>query len=103
MLNSILVRLASMAVTLVGVAIVVFVLVRVAPGNPIAMMLPPGATPEDIAQLKALYGLDKTLVQQFFIWAADVMRGDFGTSITLRQPVSSLVLERLPATLELSF
>ncbi len=92
-----------MAVTLVGVAIVVFVLVRVAPGNPIAMMLPPGATPEDIAQLKALYGLDKTLVQQFFIWAADVMRGDFGTSITLRQPVSSLVLERLPATLELSF
>ncbi len=103
MLKPILIRLASMAVTLVGVAIVVFVLVRVAPGNPIAMMLPPGASDAEIAQLTALYGLDKPLVQQFFIWAGDVLRGDFGTSITLRQPVSSLVLERLPATLELSF
>ncbi len=91
-----------MAITLVGVAIVVFILIRVAPGNPIAMMLPPGATEADIAQLKAMYGLDKSLFQQFVIWAGNALQGDFGTSITLRQPVSDLVLERLPATLELS-
>lgn len=91
-----------MAITLVGVAIVVFILIRVAPGNPIAMMLPPGATEADIAQLKAMYGLDKSLFQQFVIWAGNALQGDFGTSITLRQPVSNLVLERLPATLELS-
>lgn len=91
-----------MAVTLFGVAIVVFVLIRVAPGNPIAMMLPPGATPQDVANLTALYGLDKSLFEQFLIWAGGVLQGDFGTSITLKQPVSELVLGRLPATLELS-
>jgi len=91
-----------MALTMFGVAIVVFVLIRVAPGNPIAMMLPPGATQDDIAQLTAMYGLDKSLFQQFIIWAGNALHGDFGTSITLRQPVWDLVLERLPATLELS-
>ncbi|NYT70105.1 ABC transporter permease [Pusillimonas noertemannii] len=102
MLKPILARLASMVLTLIGVAIVVFVLIRVAPGNPIAMMLPPGATQDDIAQLTAMYGLDKSLFQQFVIWAGNALQGDFGTSITLRQPVSELVLDRLPATLELS-
>lgn len=102
LLKTVLVRLATMAVTLLGVAIVVFTLVRVAPGNPIAMMLPPGATEEDIARLTALYGLDKSLLQQFVIWLGGVVQGDFGTSITLRQPVDELVLSRLPATLELS-
>lgn len=91
-----------MAVTLVGVAIVVFILIRVAPGNPIAMMLPPGATEADIAQLTAMYGLDKSLFDQFVIWAGNALQGDFGTSITLRLPVAQLVLSRLPATLELS-
>ena len=57
MLKSILIRLATMFVTLVGVAIVVFILIRVAPGNPIAMMISPGASEADIEALKALYGL----------------------------------------------
>ncbi|MGB3901356.1 MAG: ABC transporter permease [Mesorhizobium sp.] len=97
-----LIRLLTMAVTLFGVAVIVFVLIRVAPGDPIAMMLPPGATEADIERLKALYGLDKSLVEQFFIWLSGVVHGDFGTSISLRQDVLSLVLGRLPATLELS-
>jgi peptide/nickel transport system permease protein len=80
----------------------VFVLIRVAPGDPIAMMLPPGATDADIDRLRALYGLDKSLVEQFFIWLSGIAHGDFGTSISLRQDVLSLVLGRLPATLELS-
>ncbi|MCA3510071.1 MAG: ABC transporter permease [Rhodobacter sp.] len=91
-----------MAVTLSGVAVIVFVVIRVVPGNPIAMMLPPGATDEDVAQLTALYGLDKSVFRQFLIWAGGVLQGDFGTSITTRQPVLGLVLGRLPATLELS-
>jgi peptide/nickel transport system permease protein len=89
-------------VTLIGVAVIVFVVIRVVPGNPIAMMLPPGATEADIARLTALYGLDKSIPEQFVIWAAGVLQGDFGTSISLRQPVMNLVLGRLPATLELS-
>jgi ABC-type dipeptide/oligopeptide/nickel transport system permease component len=97
-----LMRLATTAVTLIGVSVIVFVVIRVVPGNPIAMMLPPGATEADIARLSALYGLDKSIFQQFVIWAGGVLHGDFGTSITTRQPVLALVLGRLPATLELS-
>ena len=100
--RTILLRLATTAVTLFGVAVVVFVVIRVVPGNPIAMMLPPGATEADIARLTALYGLDKSIPEQFLIWGAGVMQGDFGTSITARQPVLGMVLGRLPATLELS-
>lgn len=95
-------RLGTTAVTLIGVAVIVFVMIRVVPGNPVAMMLPPGATPEDVARLTALYGLDKSIPEQFLIWAQGVVRGDFGTSITSRQPVLALVLGRLPATLELA-
>ena len=102
MLQKILTRVASTLVTLLGVAVIVFFVIRVVPGNPIAMMLPPGATPDDEMRLKALYGLDKSLVEQFWIWLSGVVRGDFGTSITTRQPVLGLVLGRLPATLELS-
>jgi ABC-type dipeptide/oligopeptide/nickel transport system permease component len=95
-------RLITTLITLIGVAVIVFFVIRVVPGNPIAMMLPPGATDEDINRLTALYGLDKTLPQQFLIWISGVLHGDFGTSITTRQPVLALVLSRLPATLELS-
>ena len=83
-------------------AVVVFVVIRIAPGDPIAMMLPPGASQADIDRLRALYGLDKSLLEQFFIWLSGVAHGDFGTSISLRQDVLGLVLDRLPATLELS-
>lgn len=101
-LRNTLIRLLTTAVTLFGVAVIVFVVIRVVPGNPIAMMLPPGATEADIARLEAQYGFDKSIFEQFVIWLGGVMQGDFGQSISLRQPVSTLVLGRLPATLELS-
>ena len=100
--RAVILRLLTTAVTLLGVAVIVFVVIRVVPGNPIAMMLPPGATEDDVARLTALYGLDKSIFRQFLIWAGGVLQGDFGTSITTRQPVLGLVLGRLPATLELS-
>ena len=62
LLQRFLIRLLTMAITLFGVAVVVFVVIRVAPGDPIAMMLPPGASQADIDRLRALYGLDKSLV-----------------------------------------
>ena len=102
LIRALFLRLLATAITLTGVAVIVFVVIRVVPGNPIAMMLPPGATEADIARLTAAYGLDKSIPQQFFIWAGGVLHGDFGTSITARQPVLGLVLGRLPATLELS-
>ena len=102
LLRNVLFRLNTTAITMLGVAIIVFFVIRVVPGNPIAMMLPPGATDADIERLKVQYGLDKSIPEQFVIWLGGVLQGDFGTSISLRQPVSELVLNRLPATLELS-
>ncbi|WP_425493341.1 ABC transporter permease [Hoeflea prorocentri] len=102
LLRTVFLRLLSTLITLLGVAIIVFFVIRVVPGNPIAMMLPPGATDADIARLEAFYGLDKPIIEQFFIWLQGVLQGDFGTSISLHQPVIELVLGRLPATLELS-
>ncbi len=95
-------RLLLAIPTLFGVAVVVFVLLRVVPGDPIAMMIPPGASEADIDNLRRLYGLDRSIVEQFAIWLGDAVRGDFGTSISLRQDVVTLVLGRLPATLELA-
>jgi ABC-type dipeptide/oligopeptide/nickel transport system permease component len=81
---------------------VVFVLVRVAPGDPIAMMIGPGSSEADIAALRAHYGLDRSILDQFFLWFGQVLRGDFGTSISLKQNVLKIILGRLPATLELA-
>ncbi|MFJ6323882.1 MULTISPECIES: ABC transporter permease [unclassified Rhizobium] len=100
---SILNRLIMAAITLFGVALIVFVLLRVVPGDPIAMMISPGASPADIAALRAHYGLDASLTAQFGIWLKSVLMGDFGTSISLKRDVLSLLGERLPATLELAF
>lgn len=95
-------RFLTTLVTLFGVAVVVFVVIRIAPGDPIAMMLPPGASEADIERLRANYGLDKSIFQQFWIWFGGILQGDFGTSISLRQDVLQIVLGRLPATLELA-
>jgi len=88
--------------TLIGVAVIVFVLLRVVPGDPIAMMLPPGARAADIENLRHLYGLDRSIPEQFGHWLAALLHGDFGTSISMRQGVVALVLGHLPATLELA-
>jgi peptide/nickel transport system permease protein len=100
---SILNRLIMAAITLFGVAVIVFVLLRVVPGDPIAMMISPGASPADIAALRAHYGLDASLTMQFWLWLKAVLTGDFGISISLKRDVLSLLGERLPATLELAF
>jgi ABC-type dipeptide/oligopeptide/nickel transport system permease component len=100
-LNAGLRQAASLALTLLGVSVVVFVLMRVVPGDPVAMMIPPGAGPEDIQRLRAFYGLDRSIPAQYMLWLLAALQGQFGTSISLKQDVLALVLQRLPATLEL--
>jgi ABC-type dipeptide/oligopeptide/nickel transport system permease component len=103
MLLAIVVNRAVMAlVTLAGVAVVVFVLLRVVPGDPVAMMISPGARPADIAALKAHYGLDASLPTQFWIWLKGAVTGDFGVSISLHRDVIEVLFDRLPATIELA-
>jgi ABC-type dipeptide/oligopeptide/nickel transport system permease component len=95
-------RLVLIPPTLAGVGVIVFVLLRIVPGDPIAMMIPPGASAADITRLRALYGLDRSIPEQFVSWFGQALSGNFGRSISLRQSVSELVLARLPATLELA-
>ena len=96
-------RLIMAAITLFGVAVIVFFLLRVVPGDPIAMMISPGASPADIAALRAHYGLDTSLPVQFGVWISALLHGDFGTSISLKRDVLELLADKLPATLELAF
>ena len=102
MISGILHRLFMAAITLIGVAVTIFVLLRVVPGDPVAMMISPGASAADIAALRAHYGLDASIGAQFAVWARDLVRGDFGTSISLHRNVLEVLAERLPATLELA-
>ena len=83
LLNAFLRRLGGMAVVLALVVTVVFVIVRVTPGDPAAMMLGTDATPADIAELRARMGLDAPLLQQYGQFLFDVVRGDLGQSIFL--------------------
>src|SRR5579871_542357 len=94
-------RLVLVPPTLLGVAVIVFVLLRVVPGDPVSMMIPPGASQVDIDRLRALYGLDLPILEQFAVWLKALLHGDFGISISRRQGVLGLILGRLPATLEL--
>jgi ABC-type dipeptide/oligopeptide/nickel transport system permease component len=88
--------------TLLGVLVVVFVLLRVAPGDPIAMMIGPGATSDDIQALRAFYGFDRSVPAQFWSFVEQAAGGHFGRSITLKRDVLDLVRTHLPLTLELS-
>ena len=94
-------RLLLALPTLAGAVTITFVLLRVVPGDPIAMMTGPGATEADIAQLRAHYGLDHSIVHQFLIYLGQLVTGDLGTSISLRQDVGELIVGRLPVTVEL--
>jgi ABC-type dipeptide/oligopeptide/nickel transport system permease component len=78
-------RIALAGPTLLGVALLVFVLIRIAPGDPIAMMVTGEATPDDIARLRAVYGLDHSIPVQFLIFLRDIATGHFGTSISLHR------------------
>ncbi len=72
-------------------------------GDPVAQMLPPEATQADRDQMRQLLGLDQPFYRQFATFVGNAVRGDFGISLRLGRPVSALLVERLPATLELAF
>jgi peptide/nickel transport system permease protein len=99
-------RLLLLIPVLLGVSVVVFALVNVIPGDPIAIML--GANPQlppdpaTVAALRHQYGLDLPLASRYLVFVARISRGDFGQSIITQQPVLTSILERYPATLLLS-
>ncbi|MGQ9927120.1 MAG: ABC transporter permease [Chloroflexaceae bacterium] len=96
-------RLIVAVPVLFGVLLVTFVLVRLIPGDPCTAQLGEKATEVICARFNAEKGLDKPIAVQFGIYIRDVLQGDLGTSIRFNRPVTQLIAERLPVTLELGF
>ncbi len=94
-------RLLMAIPTLLIVAITVFALIRFIPGDPAALMLGDMATPDQIAEMRTELGLDTSLPQQFFVWAGNVLSGDFGQSIVNKEPVLPLVVSRFMVSAEI--
>jgi len=94
-------RIASSAVVLAGVSVIVFVLARLIPSDAAAMYIGPRARPDDIERVRVQLGLDRDLLTQYIVYMRDMLGGDWGTSIATKQPVLDEILTRLPASLEL--
>src|SRR6059036_961134 len=93
-----------MALTLLGLTVLVFLMLRLIPGTVVEQMIGADAvvSPEMVAQLKRFFGLDQPWYVQYVRWVAELARGDLGTSWRTGKPVIQLILERLPVTLELT-
>jgi peptide/nickel transport system permease protein len=101
-------RLFMGLVVIIVVTVLVFLLIRLLPGDPLLVYLTQQQyretvyDPAQLAQLQQRFGLDKPLPVQYISWIADMFHGDFGESITFQQPVSKLISQRMPVTLYLS-
>jgi peptide/nickel transport system permease protein len=95
-------RLIGMVAVMFIVATVVFVIIRVTPGDPAAVMLGPDAQPSDIVELRSKLGLDQPLPVQYVTWLGQIAIGDLGQSIFLNQPVLSAIGDRAEPTLMLT-
>jgi peptide/nickel transport system permease protein len=91
-------RLLGMLAVMSIVAVLVFILTRAAPGDPVAVLLGDQATAEDIAKVRVQYGLDKPLPVQFGYWLREVLQGNLGQSIFLQRPVTQALAERAEPT-----
>ena len=99
-----LVRLYSMAVTLLGLTVLVFLMLRLIPGTVVEQMIGADAvvSQQMVEQLKRFFGLDQAWYVQYGRWLGQLLQGDLGTSWRTGKPVLSLILERLPVTIELT-
>ena len=97
-------RVLDLAVVLFGISVVVFLMIRLIPGDAVAIMLGANTevTPERVAELRARLGLDRPLVVQYLAWAGAALRGDLGTSIWTGRPVAGEILVHLGPTVELT-
>jgi peptide/nickel transport system permease protein len=102
MLSFLLRRLLYTLPIMFGVALVCFALVHLAPGDPLVSVLPPDASSELQAQMRQLYGFDRSLPEQFASWIWRALQGDLGTSIATSRPVAGEVIKAVGNTLRLA-
>lgn len=95
-------RLASTAVVVLGVVVLVFLLIHLIPGDPVDVMLGESAQTADREALRVSLGLDKPIIDQLVIYIKGLINFDLGRSLHSQQPITALLAERLPATVELA-
>ncbi len=100
-MRSVAYRAAMALPIMLAVSVIVFVVLRLLPADPVAMSMPPGATAEEFARMRAELGLDQPVIAQYAVWLARSVVGDFGQSIFFRRPVRQMIGIALPATIEL--
>jgi ABC-type dipeptide/oligopeptide/nickel transport system permease component len=102
-LASFLTRFLQLIPVLFGVSVIVFLMITLTPGDPVQIMIgDQRVEPEEIARLRAELGLDRPLVERFFVFIGNALQGNFGQSFFHRRPVIDVIAERLPATIELA-
>lgn len=97
-------RLIDLAVVMIGISILTFLMIRLIPGDAVAIMLGANTevTPERIAELRARLGLDQHIVTQYFSWLGGVLQGDLGVSIWTRRPVAGEIASHVWPTMQLT-
>jgi peptide/nickel transport system permease protein len=103
MLRFVVRRLMLLVPILIGLSLLVFIWIRALPGGPAQALLGERATRESIEEIERQYGLDEPVHIQYLNYVETVVKGDFGTSVTTRRPVSDELKQRFPATIELAF
>lgn len=102
MLTFVVKRILSAVPVLIMVAVIVFLVLRLSPGDPALMIAGPSATEDQLQALRESMGLTKPLLQQLFLWIGQILSGDFGVSLISGKPVTELILDRFGPTLALS-
>ncbi|OMI34739.1 ABC transporter permease [Streptomyces sparsogenes] len=102
MIRYLLRRLGQSVLTVFLTLSTVFVLVRMAPGDPAAALAGPNPTSEDLARIREQFGLDESLLTQYWVFLRDLFTGDLGTSYSFHAPAFDVVLDRVPYTITLS-
>ncbi|MFH1542385.1 MAG: ABC transporter permease [bacterium] len=92
-------RLFQLIPLLIGVSLLSFFVMHLAPGDPTALFTDPNINPADLARIRANWGLDKPVIVQYFYWLKNAAVGNFGNSYTTGQPVINEIMQRLPNTL----
>lgn len=101
-MNNLLVRrLAQLVPMLFFISLVSFLLVKLAPGDPVQAFVTPRMSPDDIERIRQSLGLDKPMLMQYLLWLKNVLQGDLGYSLIYHRPVLTMIAERVPATLGL--
>src|SRR3989338_5315483 len=94
-------RLLQLIPLLIGISLISFFVMHLAPGDPTALFIDPNVKPEELARVRANWGLDQPIYVQYFVWLKNALFLDFGNSYTTGYPVIKEIGERLPITLML--